>query len=258
MLIAHKNVFKTALLNLGVEPGDGLLVHSAIQFLGKPEGGTGMYWEALSEVLGKKGTVAVPTFNFDFAKGEPFDPTKTPSVGMGVFSEYIRSLPGSLRTQHPMQSLAVIGAMASRLQEASTPGAFDDGSAFDLMLNLDFKLLLLGADIQACSMLHYSEQRANVPYRYWKFFSGKVHTDWGWEEKTFRMFVRDMDLDPKLRATPIEAELTRLGLWREEKMNYGRISICRLQDFVHVTDDLLRIDPFYLMERNPSEDILDV
>jgi aminoglycoside 3-N-acetyltransferase len=254
MLIARKNEFKAALLHLGVESGDGLLVHSAIQYLGKPEGGTGMYWEALSEVLGEKGTVAVPAFNFDFAKGEPFDPTKTPSEGMGVFSAYIRSLPGSMRTQHPMQSLVVIGALAGALAEPATSSAFDDGSVFDLMLSLDFKLLLLGADIQSCSMVHYSEQRAEVPYRYWKEFSGKVRTEHGWEEKTCRMFVRDMGLDPRLRLAPIQAELTHLELWREEKMNYGWLSLCRLQDFVRVTDRLLRLDPWCLVERKPTKD----
>ena len=32
-----------ALQDLGIQPGDGLLVHSAVQFLGQPEGGVGMY-----------------------------------------------------------------------------------------------------------------------------------------------------------------------------------------------------------------------
>jgi aminoglycoside N3'-acetyltransferase len=44
------------------------------------------------------------------------------------------------------------------------------------MLELDFKILLLGADVQAISLLHWVEQRLQVPYRYWKVFRGPVRT----------------------------------------------------------------------------------
>ena len=37
---------------IGVQPGDGLLVHSALQFLGKPESGLQTYLAAFLEVLG--------------------------------------------------------------------------------------------------------------------------------------------------------------------------------------------------------------
>ena len=77
---------------LGLRPGMGLLVHSAIQFLGRPVGGPGLYFQALQHALdlpragrlAGRGTLAVPTFNFAFARGEPYSPEKTPSSGMGV------------------------------------------------------------------------------------------------------------------------------------------------------------------------------
>ncbi len=121
-----------------------------------------------------QGTLVVPTFNFSFARGESYDPKVTPCEGMGAFSEYIRQHPKALRTPHPMQSLAIIGHSAEDLSGRDTASAFDPGSAFERMLELDFRLLLLGADIQAVSMVHYSEQRAAVPYRYWKDFTGKI------------------------------------------------------------------------------------
>ncbi len=77
-----------------------------------------MYLEAILEVIGPEGTLIVPTFNFGFAKGEPYDPLTTPSVGMGAFSEFVRRLPGALRTSHPMQSIAVVGRWAADLAGA--------------------------------------------------------------------------------------------------------------------------------------------
>ena len=188
------------LKNLGVAPGDGLLVHSAVQFLGWPVGGVRMYSEAILAVIGPNGTLVVPTFNFGFARGERYDPQETPSVGMGAFSEFVRRLPDARRTSHPMQSIAAVGRYATDLAGRDTLSAFDPGSAFERMLELDFKLLLLGADERAVSMFHYSEQRASVPYRYWKDFTGEVHTPEGWQVKTYRMFVARPGAEPPADA----------------------------------------------------------
>ena len=197
MLKVNQQQVIHSLQKLGISPGDGLLVHSAVQFLGQPVGGVGMYLEALLTVIGSQGTLAAPAFNFAFAKGEAYDLEHTPSVGMGAFSEFVRQHPLAMRTSHPMQSLAVIGRYAEDLAQRDTPSAFDPGSAFERMLDLNFKLLLLGADERAISILHYSEQRAQVPYRYWKEFHGKVRRGDGWEERFYRMYVRDLELDPR-------------------------------------------------------------
>ena len=259
-----------ALEQVGIGPGDGLLVHSAVQFLGQPVGGVEMYYKAITGSISpgssphadsgadvdpgpdnRVGTLAVPTFNFAFARGEPYNPLTTPSQGMGVFSEFVRQLPEARRTPHPMQSLAVTGRFADDLASRDTLSAFDPGSAFERMLDLDFKLLLLGADIQAVSMLHYSEQSAQVPYRYWKEFSGEIWKPSGWEKCAYRMFVRDLDLDPHIDLHPVQDVLTRRGQWAETPLNYGRISSCNLADFVACVDEFLANDPWSLVTNRP-------
>ena len=245
------------LRQLGIQPSDGLLVHSALQYLGRSAGGVnpaGLYFDALCTVLeidlhAPKGTLAVPTFNFSFAEGEPYDPQTTPSQGMGIFSEYVRQQPAARRTSHPMQSLAVIGAYAADLIGRDTPSAFDPSSVFERMLELDFKLLLLGTDIQAVSIIHYSEQRAQVPYRYWKDFTGQVKnpSTGDWETRTYRMYVRDLELDPQLKLYRIQEVLQSRGQWAAQPLNYGNISTCRVRDFVAAADELLAADPWALV-----------
>jgi aminoglycoside 3-N-acetyltransferase len=237
----------TCLKALGIVPGDGLLIHSAVQFLGRPVGGLKMYLDAIQEVIGPAGTLIVPTFNFDFAHGESYDPHTTPSQGMGAFSEFVRQLPETLRTSHPLQSIAVIGRYAADLSSRDTASAFDPGSAFERMFELDFKLLLLGADSRAVSMFHYCEQRAQVPYRYWKEFSGPVRTPEGWQTRTYRMFVRDLDLNPQLTLDPVVEYLQSLGQWRSLPLNYGLVTVCDLRDFVAAADKFLGSDPWSLV-----------
>jgi aminoglycoside N3'-acetyltransferase len=258
-----------ALQAVGVQPGDGLMVHSALHFLGQPAGGIGIYYRAICALLDvppgntdpsarrdsllTSGTIAVPTFNFAFARGETFDPQETPSVGMGALSEYVRQLPEAQRTPHPMQSLSVVGYHSADLARRDTPSAFDPGSAFERMLELDFKLLLLGADIQAVAMLHYCEQRAGVPYRYWKNFTGQVNTLQGWQSRTYRMFVRDMKIDPKIELYPVQDVLHQRGQFFSQPLNYGQISLCRLSDFVTVVDEFLARDPWSLVTNRPQD-----
>jgi aminoglycoside 3-N-acetyltransferase len=241
-----KEQVAAALRALDVQPGDGLLVHSAVQFLGRPVGGIAMYWEALQDVAWP-GTIAVPTFNFSFARGEVYDPETTPSVGMGAFSEYLRRLPEARRTLHPMQSLAVIGEYADDLAGRDTPSAFDPGSAFERMLELGFKILLLGADIDAVSMFHYSEQRLKVPYRYWKEFTGPVCTTHGVKERTYCMYVRDMALDPKLTLHGVRDYLKQNGQYFSAPLNYGKIDSIYMTDFVAAVDRFLLDDPYSLV-----------
>jgi aminoglycoside 3-N-acetyltransferase len=240
------------LQRVGVRAGDGLLIHSALQFFGRPDGGIEIYLSALQQVLGADGTVVVPTFNFAFARGEDYDPAIAPSMGMGTFSEYIRQQPQAIRTTHPMQSFAAIGKCASELAACDTPSAFDDGSAVDRMLDLDFKLLLLGADIQASAIFHYSEQRAEVPYRYWKDFTGRIKQGEESEQATYRMFVRDLDIDAQLVIYPIQDVLEEKGQWASEKLNYGTVSLCALKDFVSVTDRFLAEDPWVFVTNLPE------
>src|SRR3990172_5973357 len=229
--LTHEQL-SSSLHSVGVRQGDGLLIHSALQMLGRPVGGLQMVLDVILESIAIEGTLAVPTFPFTFNRGIDFDPLTTPSKGMGAFSEFVRQQPNALRTTHPMQCLAVVGKHAADLVQSDTLSAYDDGSAFDRMVSLGFKLLLLGADIQAASIVHYSEQRAKVPYRYWKDFSGRVKVGETWHPRTYRMFVRDLDLDPKLKLDPIQRALELKDQWHSSPLNFGEVACCRLTDFV--------------------------
>ena len=146
-----------------------------------------------------------------------------------------------------MQSVAVVGHYADDLAGRDTLSAFDPGSAFERMLELGFKLLLLGAEASAISMFHYCEHRANVPYRYWKDFPGQVYTSNGWENRTYRMLVRDLERSPQLTLDPVVAYLRERGEWRTLRLNYGELTECRLDHFVAAADKFLEQDPWSLV-----------
>ena len=87
---------------LGVMQGDTLLVHSSYKSFGEVEGGPETVVRALEAALGtdKDGTLIMPTFNFDFNKGVPWDVRKTRSK-MGALTEIVRMDPRAKRVFHP-------------------------------------------------------------------------------------------------------------------------------------------------------------
>ena len=256
MLKVNCDQIISALESVGLKKDDGVMVHSALQFLGLPEGGLGIYYDALCAVLGIGkgiGTLVVPTFNFGFARGELFDQATTPAEEMGVFPEYVRQQPGVLRSPHPMQSIAALGHHAEDLCSRDTSSAFDPGSAFERMVELDFKLLLLAADVRFTSLVHYPEQRMKVPYRYRKEFTGQVQLIGKPPEvRTYRMFARDMTIDPLVNCAPVRELLLERGRWSSVELNYGKVEACRFRDFVAAEEELLAKDPWALVTNKPT------
>lgn len=255
MLTITRSQIIDTLHTLGLQQGDHALVHAALQRLGRPEQGVQTYIDAFTEVLDlpERGTLAVPTFSFSFGRGERFDPASTPSQGMGVFAETLRQHPGACRSSHPMQSMAAYGRLAVDWCRRDTSSAFDPGSPFDALVRAQAWLVLLGADVQAASLVHLSEQRAHVPYRYWKEFHGEMPSPQGWRMQSYRMYVRDQMLNPQLILSPVQERLQAKGQWHSQPLGYGQVSICRARDFVIAADELLAADPWALVSNRPPE-----
>lgn len=244
----------SSLQQLGLSNGDVVMVHSSLFALGRIDGNgvsiretDRVFFEALRACVGDAGTIAVPAFNFQFCKGEPFDLHNTPSQNMGNFSEYVRKLPDTIRSPHPMQSVCANGRDAHPICKGDTLSSFDPEGAFHQLLELDATLVLLGANIQAVSIIHYAEERSLVPYRYWKNFRGEYHAHGTTSTKEYRMYVRDMDLDPKIKMYNIETELRKNGQIRTATLGSGEVRAFKCKDFIKIATENIAQNPNYLL-----------
>ncbi len=239
---------REAISSTGVTPGSLVFVHSALLTLGPIAGAPidempSRIYKILRQHLGPRGTIAVPTFNFEFCDGCGFHRQHTPSQGMGVFSEYLRRLPDARRSPHPMQSMAAVGPLSKNLAERDTPSAFEEGSSFDALLEYDATILMLGCGINAVSLVHWAEEKVGVPYRYWKSFSGH-YRDGRWAgHRTYRLFARDLELDPEVRVEPVGEVLRRRAEIHRVELGRGTIEACSARHFAAAALQLLRRDP---------------
>jgi aminoglycoside 3-N-acetyltransferase len=172
------------LRELGVLPGETLLVHASLSSLGWVCGGAEAVVQALLDVLGDDGTLVVPTFSGDNsdptkwrhppvpetwwdairASMPPYDPRTTPTRGVGVVPDTVRTWPGAVRSAHPQTSFAALGARAA---------AIVDGHALDCQLGersplarleaAGARIVLLGVGFTSCTAFHLAEYRIPAP-----------------------------------------------------------------------------------------------
>jgi len=166
---------------LGVRPGETLLVHSSLRALGWVAGGAQAVVDALRRAVGEAGTVVVPTFTGQY--GDPaewnnppvpddwvsrirasmpaYRPAVTPSRGVGVVPECLRTDPDAVRSRHPVVSFAALGD-AAVVADHGYDDPLGEGSPLAAIYERDGRVLRLGTGHAANTSLHLAEHRAGV------------------------------------------------------------------------------------------------
>jgi aminoglycoside N3'-acetyltransferase len=152
-------VLTADLLDLGVRPGDTLMLHASLSAIGRPPpGGADEVIDALEAAVGPTGTLMMVLGGADDGV-TPFDPATTPSdPDVGRLAEVFRRRPGTLVTPHPEGRFAARGARARELLgEQPWDDYFGPGSPLERLLNFDGSVLRLGADENTTTLIHYAE-----------------------------------------------------------------------------------------------------
>lgn len=169
---------------LGVEPGETLLVHSSLSALGWVAGGAQAVVEGLMEAVTPAGTLLMPAFTGQYTNPEgwsnppvpgewvdtiraerpTFRPPVTPTRGIGAVPECFRNYPDAERSQHPQTSFAAWGVDAEEMvADHCLDYGLGDDSPLAEIYDRDGRILLLGTHHNTNSSLHLSEYRADFP-----------------------------------------------------------------------------------------------
>ena len=240
---------------LGVEPGDTLLVHSSYKSFGPVEGGPQTVVDALIAALGPQGTLIMPTFNFDFNKGQPWDVRSTPSQ-MGVLTELVRKDPRAKRVFHPIYSFAILGKHADTLGSLRYKSSYERNSVFGKLRDLDAKIMVVGLSYtNSMTFFHHIEQMEGVDYRFLKQFTGEV-TDWDGTTRTdtFEMLVRDIDKGVITEVDPMGALMEQAGVIKVGRIGEAAVKLMKANDVYAFTAREMRRDPhlLYYIKKEPG------
>jgi aminoglycoside 3-N-acetyltransferase len=242
-----KETLLDAIRKVGIASGATVYVASSLAALSMMENPVdGVLW-ALREAVGPDGTLVLPTFNFSFCEGTPFDVENTPST-TGVLTEAARKLPGALRTwAPPFHSVVAIGKKAPEIAACKSLSSFGANSVFQYLFEQNAKQLLLGTSYHdGVVHFHWLEERHAVPYRYWKKFEGEIIRDGRREQRIFFMYARRegavLDFQPAAR----EFELH--GKTLVQKTGLCTLRAFSLADFTAFFDPVFKRNPLVLLK----------
>jgi aminoglycoside 3-N-acetyltransferase len=169
------------LIQLGVQPGMTLLVHSSLSALGWVCGGPVAVLLALEQALGESSTLVMPAHSGDLSdpaawENPPVPPAwwdiirekmpayvsdLTPTRGMGVIVETFRQQQGVKRSQHPQVSFVARGPKAEAIvARHQLDYGLGETSPLAKVYRLGGWILLLGVGHASNTSLHLAEYRA--------------------------------------------------------------------------------------------------
>jgi len=167
---------------LGVAPGNVVMLHASVRAVGNIAGGPDEIHLALKDALTPDGTLMMyagcPRYYDEVGRGNlsPADEAevleKLPAFDAetaradqnnGTLVEFLRSYPGS-RVNHHVARFVVWGKQADYLiSRQPWSYAFGHDSALERLVELNGRILLLGADHDTVTFLHYVEHIADIP-----------------------------------------------------------------------------------------------
>lgn len=164
--------------NLKIKKDDKIIIHSNIaglsQFYKKNKVDTcKIFISYLKKYIGKKGTIIIPTYNYQFTKNKDFDIQKTSSE-VGFFSNYLLKRNWRKRTLDPIFSHIIFGKRDNFNYKKINDEAFGKNSIFSCLIEKNYKIICFCCSSASMTFLHYIEYLFKVPYRYIKKFKGTV------------------------------------------------------------------------------------
>jgi len=251
-----KEDIKASLRQLGLKKGDKIGVHSSLSSFGVVEGGADTVIDALLEVVGKEGTIVMPTYSTnrvgikltpeEIAAGLTwkfkilhYNPSTTP-CWTGIIPETFRKRNGVLRSSHSTHSKAAIGRHAEKIIKNEDPSAL---GPWKKLLELDGYILLVGVGLRACSSMHLAEERVKLP----QHLAEKITIPTRLAEK-YPEDKWDVCYGPYPTFAKMEKPLLKNGAMRKTQVGKATIMLIKLRVLIDLYAERLKKDPdfFYV------------
>ncbi|MCX7018614.1 MAG: AAC(3) family N-acetyltransferase [bacterium] len=250
------NDLARAFRDIGLAPGDNVILHSSFKSLGPVEGGPQCVVDAMMDVISPGGHLMTPTFTYCLPvwNVQPFDIAHTKSR-VGAITEAVRLYPGAMRSFHPTHSVAVIGPDAEEIVRnhmRATPIGLD--SPFDRMRRRGARILMLGVNQNTNSSLHLCEVAAGMPYVQVAFTPNQnCETAWFFNEQGQIEHTQIYEPPGCSRGfREIEPELRQLGILRDMCVARAESQLLYLPQMADAVIGILRKRQTLLLCGNPD------
>lgn len=176
--------------------------------------------DSFQEQITMEGTLLIPTFHFGFSNQGIYDYRSTPS-STGALGNAALKRNDFRRTSHPMHSFSVWGKDQDLLCSMQNANSFGEDSPFAYMHKYNVVQIMLGTDYQrSMTFVHYVENMADVPYRFYKEFTGEYTDEEGVKSiRTYQYPARYLELGSVEKFNRIGKQLEEKNIVQEFMLN---------------------------------------
>jgi aminoglycoside 3-N-acetyltransferase len=240
--------FRTA----GIDGGDVVFVHASISKIGHIDGGMDAVIDALLDLLGAGGTLAMPGFTFQLfdVQAPVFDVRNTPCWASKLYERFRTRMP-VCRSHHVTHSLCAVGARARELTAAHSASPCGPESPFVKLAGWGAKILLIGASHNASTTLHAVEEQERVPYMRLQAVEGATIIDEDGRARPIETFVHN--LSHHYDFNRLNETLTREGIQRESVIGRALVRCVDAGRMFAAAVREVRRDPGALMMHGDKE-----
>lgn len=239
---------------LGLKQGDILIVHSSLKSLGYVEGGAPCVINAISDVIGKEGTLIVPTLTGrreDCALFPPvFNVLETPAW-TGIIPETVRNMPNAKRSLHPTHSVAAMGNEKAYITSGHefSESPCDKQSPYYLNSLHNGHILLIGVDQESNTSIHSCEELAHVPYHLQSEVTESHLTGYNGQTVCVKNRLHDWE-KPETDFNKLDSLYADLGIMNIEKIGDAYVRYIDAKKMFDFTIDLLKKNKMFLINTN--------
>jgi len=185
--------FRDQLHDLGLNPGDVILMHSSMKALGTKKAPI-EFIEDIISVIGPEGTLLLPALTYEnVSSDQPLFKAGETEPCIGLLPRTFFHMPGVVRSLHPTHSVCAFGMLALKLTREHILDETPVGphSPFMKILDYDGKLLFIGDVLKSCTFMHGIEEAAGAPYTLEKKRTGYILVDTNGNVVEKNMFAHD-------------------------------------------------------------------
>lgn len=232
------------LKDMGIKPGDSVLVHSALSKIGYINGGPITLINALLNCVGKNGNLLMPTspnnqLQLNYIQNlEVFNVLETRSK-LGKITEVFRTMPNAVRSLHPTEPVSIIGPDAqwftAEHHKAETP--YNKLSPWYKLTEKKGKILYIGCTLaNAGTSLHCLEdavEEFKFPVYHSTLFRVKVK-DKVEKEYTIQTKVHNPVFSKKRKCDDLIPMFIEKNVAKEEILGQAKTLVFDAEKMLHV------------------------
>jgi aminoglycoside 3-N-acetyltransferase len=236
--------------SLGLKNGDAALVHSSLSSFGLVTGGADTVIDALLQTVAPAGTIMIPALTGSeklSPSNPPFFDVRTTACWTGKIPETFRQRKQTIRSLHPTHSICAIGAKAEYFtaghENCLTPCGLN--SPYHKLAQSNGFILMLGVNLECCTLLHTAEELAGVDYVNQKDFVLATVKDYKGIEHKLKLKIHKYGDDRDF--TKLENLLLEKNIMKKARIGKAEIRLIKAGQLLNLAIEQLKQNPKYLL-----------